>query len=395
MDKVKIIKELNNKKILLYDINRENEVGKINNKLYRLKEMVRDDARKNIDLDNKYKTYIKENRNKIKASLGINAVVDSIKEAIKLLNSVDFKELYGMDFALKERFECEFFSNIKYVETIGGTKVEAIEAVQKRFNLYGYNDELDIITYERLGNWVAKGVMEQGKMLAWIDYNTINRKYEYCVKMDENNEYIERFGVVDFYQIIMKCDMITAVRELCDLLEITIEYIEKNRDKYMKNLNIIRNKEYIETKYPILYKYLGKHINTLEVLIEEGMNKLFWHNENNSFSCSYRYLANMVGKKANTISPVLNSFVLLGLVFKDNTNEGKGNKVSFQNDITYYILPEYTEEIFNHAEYIAKVLLEEGEKITISNFNYKICCEKFGEEIANKIFTDKKLIRAS
>lgn len=58
----------------------------------------------------------------------------------------------------------------------------------------------------------------------------------------------------------------------------------------------------------------------------------------------------------------------------------------YKNDITVFYVHKFTDELLNEAERKAKVLLEQGDKLTISKLTKATCLKKFGQEFTNKIY---------
>ena len=107
-------------------------------------------------------------------------------------------------------------------------------------------------------------------------------------------------------------------------------------------------------------------------------------------------------KTKDNISKKINILALLGLIKKLNIYDenivsssiikrtiDKSRKEQ-KRCVNYYNIPNYTNKVLKEADNIASKILEN--KMTIKNFNKSFVISVFGQEIADKIFLDKRKI---
>ncbi|MTK10987.1 MAG: hypothetical protein F8N39_02465 [Clostridiaceae bacterium] len=391
MDRDERVKEIVDRRELAVAENDKRAVAKADKVLNSIIKDSIKKAQEALGEDNKYKQYFANNKEHIRELVAINKEVDTIDEAIFLIHQVDFRYIFGIDVLMEEPLICEFVNKEQRISLAFATEEEAnIELAKEVENCKG--KEISISGYERFGMYVKELAIMGEAMEAWITYNLARNKYLYMVgsKNKDSQCVIIAFDILDLYQAFMNCDIKKATQGLCKLSGIKINEIEEIRDKYKRCKSFVRN-NLTKDKFPILFELIGKHIPKLEAILEEGINSLYYHLESKdgrAFSASMEYLANIIKKGKSTINPMINTFALLGLLQKPDVNSGTYNKWN-NNDITYYYISEYNLELFQKAEYLAKIMLYDGERVTASSFSYTICIEKFGQEVANTIFKDK------
>lgn len=391
MDRVESIKNILDKRELAITSDDKRAVNKANKALNNTIKSNVTKAQEALGEDNKYKEYFVNNSEHTKALLAINKEVNTTEEAINLIHQVDFRYIFGLDVLMEETFVCEFVFNERKISLAFTTVEEYDIRAEKEVENYK-GKETRISGYERLGMYVKEIVIKGEPTEAWITYSLTRKKYLYVVgsKNKDNQHIIISFDILDLYQIFLKCDISKAIQGLCELLGIRIKEFEEVRDRYERCKSFVRN-NLTKDKFPVLFELIGEHIPKLETVLEEGINKLYYHVESlegMAFSASVEYLANIMGKGKSTINPIVNIFALLGLLQKPDVRSGIYGR-GCNNDITYYYIAEYNNELFQKAEQLAMILLYNGERITASSFSYKTCTEKFGQEITNLIFKDK------
>ncbi|MFL0251157.1 hypothetical protein ACJDT4_12040 [Clostridium neuense] len=345
-------------------------------------------AQETIGVENRYKQYFINNKDSIKGMMTINRDVDTIDEAIELINKVDFRKIFGLDVLLEERFICEFFYMEHKIYMAFNSEFEADEAVKIEAERY-YGREVRVSSFNRFNMFVREILIKTEKRDAWIRYNDRKNKYVYVIDSKIKNNYVI-FDVFDLYQIFMQCDIKRAVQELSNLLGVRIKKINENKKKYEKCKQFIMNSA-TKNSFSAVYELIGEHIPKLVAVLDEGIDKIYYHlesKENMVFSCSMQYLAGSMNKSKSTISPIINTFVLLHLLEKQDINNETYSKWN-RNDITYFYIPQYNDDLFEIANKLAEIMLYRGMRITASSFSYKTCIEKFGVEVASSIFKDK------
>ncbi|MEG0774371.1 hypothetical protein [Clostridium sp.] len=391
MDRINSIKELVAQKQEALESNDNKAVIKANKSInISINDMV-SRIKDNMERENDYKSYLEKNKELVRKQVGLNRQVETVEEAMELIKQVDFRYVFGLDVGLKEVFDCDLICNGKEISFVCKSKEEADRRVEEEL----YNNHGAEINehgcYERFGMFVREIRINGERIKAWIEYDKKKRKYLYIVGSIDNEYYaITKLDIFNLFQIFFKCDIKTSFKELADLLNIRISEIEEIRNKYERNKKFLRENLKSDS-FPVLRELVGKHINKLDILLEEAINKLYYHinyNKNNVFSASMDHLGEIMEKGKSTISPIINTFVLLGLVEKADVNTGVFNRGN-NNDITHFYIPEYNQELFAKSEQLAKIMLYQGKRITASKFSYGHCIEKFGKETANKTFKDK------
>lgn len=392
MDKIDRVKELINIKKTGVE---EGNIKLVSSANKSLNSIIKDGVKKaqeSIGAENIYKEYVNKNNDYINESMAINADVNTIQEAIGLINQVDFRYIFGFDVLLGEAFECTFINKEQRLSFAFSTEIEADKAVEREIAKY-HNKEIILSGYQRFGMYVREFIIKHENAEAWISYSDSRNKYLYMVGSNDIDNYVitHTFDILDLYQIFTGLEFQKAVQELCELLNIRIKELNEIRNKYIRNKELI-NTSLIRDKFPILYELIGDHIVKIEAVLNEGIYKLYYHKKNNNnwvFSSSMSHLAKKMNVKSkSTVNAVTNTLVLLGFFTKIEFYDGeylKGNR----NKITYFYVNEFNEALYAEAEEKAKIMLYDGERITATGFSYVKCSEKFGEETTNLIFKDK------
>jgi len=393
MDRVDRVKELANQQQQSLVEDNSKTVSKtkkalskiINDNINRSKEV--------LGQHNKYKDYMDNNKELIKNKLSLNIEVETLEEAKVALHQVDFRYLFGFDVSLKETFDCDLIYNERTISFACINKEEADLKLKEELIKYFGAEINKSGCYERFGMYVRTIKIMGDKIKSWIEYSKNREKFLYFIgdKGEVKTYFVTAtYDILDLYQIIFNCDIKMAVKELCQLVDIRVKEMEVVIHRYE------RNKEFVETNLekellPMLYELIGKHIPKLLIILKVGIDKAFYHDEyvgKLEFSCSMSYFAGLMNRSKSSISPVINTFVLLGFLEKIETSEVKFSRGN-NNEITHFIIPKYNEELLQKAEIKANVMLCEGERVTPSELTYTKCLEKFGKEVANSIFKDK------
>ena len=157
-------------------------------------------------------------------------------------------------------------------------------------------------------------------------------------------------------------------------------------DNYLFNYSRICFWDKYKVHYPSLNKFIERHLNKLQILLDEGVNGLYKNYKDASiFSVSLEFLANNIGISKKTLSPVINIFTAIGLIEKvDNIKE---KKTSY-NNITYYRIPRWTENVLNEADYLCSKFLELN--VSPTKVTAKHIAKVLGKETTLKIMRDHK-----
>ncbi|OAA87790.1 hypothetical protein [Clostridium ljungdahlii] len=348
-------------------------------------------AQQAVGTNNKYKQYFINNKEYIKRLLAVNKDVSTVDEAMVLIRQIDFRYIFGLDVLMEKTFMCEFMYKEQCKSFAFKTEKEADKVIEKESVKYT-GREVCISGYERFGMKVRELTIKGDNLEAWVSYSINKNKYLYMVGDKTKENYCANidFDVLDLYQIFIGCDIRKVIQDLSKLLEIRITELEIIRDKYNRCKKFIKG-NLTKDNFPALFELISVHIAKLEIILDEGIEKLYWHTKSETgmaFSMSLQYIAGIMKKSKSTINPVINTFALLGLIQKPNLNQVKYTKWN-RNEITYFYIPEYNQELFEKGEQLAKIMLYSGKRTTASCFSYMICKAKFGEEVANLIFKDK------
>lgn len=391
MDRINKVKELTDSKKTGVKEENKNLISRANKGLNVIINDSIKKAQEGIGEENRYKEYLIKNKEYIKAKVAVNAEVNTIEEAMALIFQVDFRYIFGFDVSFDELFSCEFINNEQKISIAFSCEQEAIEALEIETAKYPCK-EIGISGYERFGMKVIELTIKGDNAEAWISYNSNRNKYLYMVGNNTKDNYAvtHTYDVVDLFQVFYHCDIRKTKQELCELLDIKVKELDVIRSKYIRN-KVLINTSLIKDKFPILSELIGEHIPKLETVLDVAINELYYHMQSNNnwvFSSSMKYLAGIMNKSKSTINPIINTFALLGLVQKTSLDDGKYSTWN-RNEITYFYIPEYNEELFKKAEQLAKIMLYDGERITATGFSYSKCIGRFCEETANSIFKDK------
>lgn len=220
------------------------------------------------------------------------------------------------------------------------------------------------------------------------------------IEIIDNREILKNYNVKDFNELLQlkksslnNCSYHNAVEMLCKHFDITIKGQDILRKKYEDNIRAIQKIDDVTYYYlsAFLVSKKSNHLDTLETIIGFFNNNIKLHvkDRDNRFviSSSIRNLESVLDKKHSTIIPIINSFCILGMLEKvpiANTEIQYDSK--YKNDITVFYVHKFTDELLTEAERKAKVLLEKGDKVTISKLTKVTCLKKFGQEFTNKIY---------
>jgi len=402
--------DLCNKKIHAYDTKNKEELDDANSKLYGIKRQYIQRAKSYISQDNSYKKYLTENVEDIKSRFSLNKSVETTEDAIKVLQeSADMRALFGINnSSYTEIFESDIFFKEQYFEGIEDTKEEADISMATIIN----NKEFIKINFgieENVGlaMWMYKVSMYTSTLKGYIRFDTINRKQLYYLKSnEESNDYSYNvyFDIIELFEIVNNCsNRYSAIKELCKLLNIKIEYVTIQENKYVNNLKILKDDNQIKSNHLILYKCLNYHIHMLEIINIEGnehiKNSLNSYQGNNIVAFSNEFIGNkavcrgdnkedagIVKNTKGTVNPKINLFCLLGLLIKvpfDKLTKNQRYKATgYKREENSYIVPFYSEE-----------LLEEAERRVIKLSEGKVKPTKLSGEKCMKIFGDGEIYR--
>lgn len=196
-------------------------------------------------------------------------------------------------------------------------------------------------------------------------------------------------------------------------------YIENSKKLYKYNTKDIKNKikKLNERLQNERYYYLSKLLNDKglkEFLFEfmklyDSMRKidsddfyfLYYNKQYYKFIYNYQ-IVQQLKKDKSTVSKKTNILVALGLINKLNVYDQKISKLTVvkkalnkskkegNRPVNFYSIPNYTHKLLKEANYIASILL--NNHITLKKFNKTFLIKALGQEFANKVFLDKRVI---
>ncbi|NNU78162.1 hypothetical protein [Clostridium estertheticum] len=409
MDIKEVMIGLSVNKINAVDIKDNEKIKEINSKLYNIKRQQIDKAKVYMAEDNVYKKYLTENLEYIKSRLAVNVSVKTTVEASKLLQEVDMRIIIGTDYQYAESFDSGVFLQEEYYEGIELTKNEAECSMAKIINSKDRGvDSIDYLIQENvaLGMWIYRVSLYTTKQKAFIDFNKKTKKHLYFLKCNEDaNDYSYSiyFDIIELFEIYNKLsNQYSAINQLCQLLNIKIEYEINQQSKYENNLNILQQDYPIKSKYLILYQCLSYHVHLLKVINTEGREHINYSSNSyegeNVFSFSNEFIGNKAVNNENlgmaikcgkgTVNPKITLFCLLGLLvkipFEELPKHQRFKTSGYEKEENSYIVPEYTDEVLEEAE--RRVIMLSEAKMKPTRIAKDKVLEVFGEELYNSVY---------
>ncbi len=363
-----------------------------------------------VDKDNIYKKYIDENAELITQKHGLNVVVEDYREAIKLLKTLDIRKIFNLDVKLNVPFESKIFFNVKETK---GAVYDTKDEVEKKIEEMKTNGK-KIIDYQakqnKFGKWTYRATYITGGKMIYI--NKINDSYRLFFKRNDGLDRgieEEHLDLLNLYGIIMdiKDGDKEIVRQLSRLFNIKIKFLIEQEEKYDFNIDMISNKKYIESNYPMLYKKIYKYLYILEEIFEYGKNFVKYSDVSFDGESAFGYTAEnlhkdlkeknktnltIAPKTSGNLSKIINVFCVLGLLAKLRKKEVPKaiaidpNLIIRKNHPNYFIVKRYTDLDFVEAERrISKLIENKVSPMQLTNDN---CKEILGEEIYNKVYSN-------
>lgn len=408
MDTKELMIELSDKKLHAIDIKNKVEEEEINSKLYQIKRQQIKKAKVYMSDNNEYKKYLTENLEYIKSKLAVNITVETTIEAIKLLQKIDMRVMFNIGYLYTEVFESGVFLQEEYFEGLEMTQYEAEFSMAKIINS---KDRIDCFDYSieenvALGMWIYRLSIHTTKLKAYITFNKTTEKQLYFLKSNEDtNDYSYNiyYDIIEIFEICTKCaNQYSAIKQLCQLLNIKIQYETNQLEKYKNNIKILQQNYLIKKNYLILYKCLISHTQLLEVINMEGNEHI------NDSSSSYggenivSFSNEFIGNKAvnngslgmaikcgkGTVNPKITLFCLLGLLVKIPFNEIPKNlrfgPSGCKKEENSYIVPLYSDKVLEEAE--RRVIRMSEAKMKPTRIKQEMVKKIFSEELYNSVY---------
>ncbi|MDU6039865.1 MAG: hypothetical protein E6Y83_16125 [Clostridium butyricum] len=391
------------------DTNDTELLEEANGKLYNIKKQYIDRAKTIVTDQNPYKEYLIENLEYIKSQLAVNVIVRTTEEAVKALKEkVDMRLIFGIDNQYTEVFESELFFKEEYYEGIEATQEEAEIFVS---NLINKKDGFIKINYsieenKGLGMWMYRLSIYTAKLSGYIAKDSDTGRQRYFLKSNSNLDdysYDVYFDIIEIYEICNKCvNQYSAIKQLCELLNIQIKYEIEQENKYKNNLQILQENKLLKQSYPILHDCLKHHVELLEIVNMEGRGSINYssnsHRGENVFTFSNEFIGDKavsIGGKDNkikygkgTVNPKLTLFCLFGLLhkipFEELPKKHRHKTFGYNRKENYYIVPPYTESVLVEAQNRVRKLKEA--KVKPTKFTGEKCKIIFGDEIYKSVF---------
>ncbi|MDO5039074.1 MAG: hypothetical protein Q4E08_05085 [Clostridium sp.] len=313
----------------------------------------------------------------------MNIQVNTLEEAIKELEKIDIRKLLNIKTILGEEFETDLDVDTGIVAFI----IKSEDDLEEKILKLKWENKFEDYTLNRYFNF--------GKEIAELKFLRNNKKAKIILNNRDKTykmEFLDGqycYGIVDLYEIIMKVDYYTALKELISLTEIFVSDIKDIASNYTFNYSRICFWDKYKFYYPSADKFIGKHLNKLKILLDEGVNDLYKNYKDASiFSVSLEFLAKNIGISKKTLSPIINIFTAIGLIEK--IDDIKEKKTSY-NNITYYRIPRWTEDVLNEANYLCSKFLELN--VSPTKVTSKHIAMVLGKENTLKIVRDDKAIK--
>lgn len=394
MDIKELMIKLSDNKIYAVDMKNNGEIERINTKLYNIKRQQIERAKAYMCDDNAYKKYLTENLEYIKSRISLNITVKTTDEAIKLLQEkIDMRILFGIDNQYTDVFDSEVFLKEEYYEGIEMTENEAECAMSEVINS---RDEFIKITYSieenlALGMWIYRLSLYTAPLKGYIRFNNKTNKQLYFFKSKEDSndyEYDLYYDVIELFEICMKCtNQHFAIKELCQLVNIKIEYEMKQYKKYESNLKLLNEDSLIQNKYPMLYDCLNYHGDFLKFMNIYGQEHINYSNINYFGERIFSVSNDFIGEKG-TVNAKINLFCVLGLLkkipFDELPKAYRHKTIGYKKEKNSYIIISYTDEVLNEAE--RRITIIKDAKVKPTKINGDTCRAIFGEELYNSVY---------
>ncbi|MFC7370757.1 hypothetical protein ACFQPF_03615 [Fictibacillus iocasae] len=231
-------------------------------------------------------------------------------------------------------------------------------------------------------------------------------------------------GIIDIIQIIFGYNQFQAINLLCGFTSIKVKQAEwgkKQCIKYYQNLGIIkRAQQMIGEQYPILYKYIKRHLYVLDALNNQGLLSItseeMSFEGNGVFFTSSRYIEKYlktvgINKSYTNINKLINMFTAIGLVNKiplnnlslklqeetkkylniKSTQVVKNYEVDKKHchPISFYQIPRLTANVLYEAERRVKLLKERKIKATGVIITNNAVKTALGDTVYNSLFLNR------
>lgn len=337
----------------------------IKNEINRLQQLLND--------DNRYRQEFIKNKEKLRHLINDcneKNIVDKICKQ-NLFQFCGFKE-YGKRVEIND-----WFSGYIAFRSDSLKQAEEIKAYYiKEYNIETYKKNIT----ERNEGFITELVFVEKLWGKVLFSNQDNRYYLYIYRSNKINDedYYLRFNCIDFISFILKKTHEESKRLLISIMSSSAS--RENEEliaMYNQNILILDNEIW---KFDYLNRFIYLYIEALKQMIDLAKNDIHKLNKiNNKYYlyCSSSYLAQKINIKDTTARNYLHIFTALELIDKIENKDNTG----------MYSINEFTEDILNNANMIAKEFIDN--KISVSKFKKKTSLSMFGKEKTELIFSDK------
>ncbi|MPM34502.1 hypothetical protein SDC9_81085 [bioreactor metagenome] len=289
--------------------------------------------------------------------------------------------------------------------SIVGTNQNNKLIFSNRDNFYNYiKQQIDLIEFLGVDNDKFNCIFhEENNPSASIFINEETGHYLY--KCHSHNCDFETGSIIEVVQKLRKCDIPQAINFIKRVygLEISETEWQINEKSVLKgNIQYLESGQ-LQEQYPTLYKRIRNYIPILikfnEIALKYVYDEPVKGTDKVIFFSSVRYICkHLKNADVSDTNSRINLLVFLGLVVKLDENsipKGMLEKSKEQtrlkkqkNDVTYYLIPQYTDELLQEAENYAVLFKERN--MTIKGWSRELVIRTFGEEVADRVFPQFK-----
>ena len=390
----------------MYDINYEKEKN-IAKERDRLRQLKKEKTAEYEKIMNERKAK-KAEKKQVKELKSVKKSVKKVKKQEDIrYKALNKKEKVLLAKALKKNNE--LFRNI----TTNSTTI--IEKIKQNITVKTYKDAVaHLITLDLSKVLILNVVLGENFKCKIVNGNiaSINidtdGHYKYFSKsIDGKNKIV--LDIVDLFEIIYNVNYYKAVNIACKFAKIEVEentWANMQKIKYADNVAEIENAyEEMAVRYPVLFKYIEKHLYLLEKMNNVGMANIATQKEaidgESIFFVSTNFIEKDLENTANakdqtTINRVINMFCSLGLVEKVPTKKvpkhmmaramQKTENEKYNFTVTFYKIPEMTTEVLLEAE--RRVVKLKKAKVSALQINTNNLEKILGKRVFKSVYQD-------
>ena len=233
-----------------------------------------------------------------------------------------------------------------------------------------------------------------------------NGIYRYFTRSADNKNKIY-CDIITLFQIIYNTNYYTAIDKLCKLANIEVaesNWADAQKIKYADNIAIIKNaEEKMADFYPVLYKYIKKHLYLLEQINRVGITNIATQKEairNESvFFVSTKFLEQQLkntenAKNQSTLNRAINMFCSLGFIEKVSEKDVPRHLIKIAKEkatkedshflVSFYKIPSMDTALLIEAE--KRVVKLKKAKVSALQINTNNLAEILGKEVFEAVY---------